>query len=46
MMYVPSFTKNGSAIQKLIGEIHIQTQTCREQGDLISLLFILSKYGK
>jgi hypothetical protein len=27
MIYVPSFIKIGSAIQKLIGRIHIQTQS-------------------
>jgi hypothetical protein len=32
MMYIPSFVKIGSDIQKLIGCIH------RETGDLISLL--------
>jgi hypothetical protein len=35
MIYIPSFIKNGSGIQKLIcGD----TQTHREHGDLISLL--------
>jgi hypothetical protein len=35
MIYVPSFIKTGSAIQKLIGE---HTDTHREHSDLISLL--------
>jgi hypothetical protein len=36
MMYVPSFIKIGSSIQKLIGgDTHADTQ----QGNLISLLF-------
>jgi hypothetical protein len=34
VMYIPSFIKNGSGIQKSIGEIHIH----RQHGDLISLL--------
>jgi hypothetical protein len=33
MMYIPSFTKTGSAIQKLIKGTH------RQHGDRISLLF-------
>jgi hypothetical protein len=34
--YTPSFIKTGSGIQKLIGG---NTQTHRQQGDLICLLF-------
>jgi hypothetical protein len=33
MIYIPSFIKTGSGIQKLIGGIH------RQQCDLISLLY-------
>jgi hypothetical protein len=41
MIYIPSFIKIGSGIQKLIGR---DTQTNRQHGDLISvLLFVLSK---
>jgi hypothetical protein len=36
VIYVPSFIKIGSGIQKLIGGIHRHTH--RQQGDLISLL--------
>jgi hypothetical protein len=36
MIYIPSFIKIGSGIQKLMGGIHIQTH--RQQGDLINLL--------
>jgi hypothetical protein len=36
MIYIPSFIKTGSGIQKLMGRIHIQTH--RQHGDLISLL--------
>jgi hypothetical protein len=36
MMYLPSFGKVGSGIQKLLGGIHKQTP--RQQDDLISLL--------
>jgi hypothetical protein len=36
MIYLPSFIKIGSVIQKLMGGIHIQTY--REHGELISLL--------
>jgi hypothetical protein len=39
MMYIPSFINIGSAIQKLIRGIRIQTH--RQQGDLISLLLFL-----
>jgi hypothetical protein len=35
MIYIPSFIKIGSGIQKLIGRIH------RKHGDLISLLLFL-----
>jgi hypothetical protein len=40
VIYVPSFIKIGSGIQKLIGEIHRQTYTHRQQHDLISLLYL------
>jgi hypothetical protein len=45
MIYIPSFIKIGSSIQKLLGGIHIQTH--REHGDLISLLsfFEIRKVG-
>jgi hypothetical protein len=36
MIYIPSFIKIGSAVQKLMGRIHKQTH--RQEGDLISLL--------
>jgi hypothetical protein len=36
MTYIPSFIKTGSAIGKLIGEIH--THIHRQNGDSISLL--------
>jgi hypothetical protein len=39
MIYMRSFIKIGSGIKKLLGGgIHIQKQTHRQQGDLISLL--------
>jgi hypothetical protein len=38
MSYTPSFTKIGSGIQQLGGGIHIQTQTHKQKGDIISLL--------
>jgi hypothetical protein len=38
VIYIPSFIKIGSGIQKILGGIHIHTQTHRQQGDLISLL--------
>jgi hypothetical protein len=34
VIYVPSFIKIGSGVQKLIGRIH------RQQGDVISLLYL------
>jgi hypothetical protein len=37
MIYVPSFIKTGSGIQKLMGGGYIDTH--RQQGDLISPLF-------
>jgi hypothetical protein len=48
IIYIPSFIKIGSGIQKLLGEIHIQsdrhththTHTHTEEGDLISLLLV------
>jgi hypothetical protein len=43
MMYVPSFIKTGSGIQKLMGRIHIQTH--RQHGDLISLLLFSQNRG-
>jgi hypothetical protein len=46
MIYIPSFIKIGSGIQKLIGGIHrhTDTQTHGEGADCISLLsFIFSK---
>jgi hypothetical protein len=43
MIYIPSFMKIGSGIQKLLGG----TQTHRQQGDLISLLlFFHNKESK
>jgi hypothetical protein len=36
-IYIPSFTKTGSGIQKLIG---VDTETHRQHGDLISLLLL------
>jgi hypothetical protein len=43
IIYIPSFIKIGSGIQKLIlGD----TQTHRQHGDLISLLLSLTIYGK
>jgi hypothetical protein len=39
VIYVPSFIKIGSGVQKLIGGIHRHTQ--REQRDLLSLLYYL-----
>jgi hypothetical protein len=39
------FTKTGSGIQKLIGGIHVQTRTHRQQGDLISLLLFFEIEG-
>jgi hypothetical protein len=36
VIYVPSFIKTGSGVQKLIGG---DTQTPRQQRDLISLLY-------
>jgi hypothetical protein len=39
MIYVPSFIKIGSDIQKLTGGGDIQTHTYRQQRDLLSLLY-------
>jgi hypothetical protein len=39
VIYVPSFIKIGSGVQKLIGGIHRHTH--RQQRDLISLLYFL-----
>jgi hypothetical protein len=41
MIYIPSFIKTDSGIQKLIGVILIQTH--RQNGDLISLLSFFEK---
>jgi hypothetical protein len=38
MIYIPSFIKIGSGIQKLLGEMQIQTH--RQQGNLRSLLLL------
>jgi hypothetical protein len=43
VIYVPSFIKIGSGVQKLIGGIHRHTH--RQQRDLISLLYFF-KIGK
>jgi hypothetical protein len=40
MIYIPSFIKIGSGIQKLIGEIHTDAQ----QGNVLSLPFNLLSY--
>jgi hypothetical protein len=42
VVYIPSFIKIGSGIQKLIGGIHrhTQTHTHGQQRDLVSLLYI------
>jgi hypothetical protein len=37
MIYIPRFIKIGSGVQKLIGEMH--TNTNGQQRDLISLLY-------
>jgi hypothetical protein len=39
VIYVPSFIKTSSGVQKLIGEGGIQRHTHRQQRDLISLLY-------
>jgi hypothetical protein len=43
MIYVPSFIKIGSGVQKLMGDIqtdtHTHTHTHGQQRDLISLLY-------
>jgi hypothetical protein len=41
MIYIPSFINIGTGIQKLFGQIHIQTHrhTYRQKGDLISQFF-------
>jgi hypothetical protein len=46
-IYIPSLIKIGSGIQKLIGGIHIQTQTHTQgqEGDLISLLLFFQNKG-
>jgi hypothetical protein len=43
MIYVPSFMKNGSGIEKLIGW---DSQTHRQHGDLISLFFFQNKESR
>jgi hypothetical protein len=47
MIYIPSFIKIDSAIQKLIGGIHRHTdaQTHRQHGDCVNLLLFF-KEGK
>jgi hypothetical protein len=40
MRYIPAFIKIGSGIQKLIGVIQINTQTQRQQANVISLLLV------
>jgi hypothetical protein len=42
-VYITSYIKIGSSVQKLLREIHIQTDTHRQEGDNISLLFFFSK---
>jgi hypothetical protein len=43
MIYIPSFIKIGSGIQKSLGGGHIyrHTETHRQKGDIISLLLFL-----
>jgi hypothetical protein len=43
MIYIPRFRKIGSGIQKLLGG---DIQAYRQQGDLISLLFIFFEISK
>jgi hypothetical protein len=38
VIYVSSFIKTGSGLQKLIGMIHIQTHKRRREGDFMSIL--------
>jgi hypothetical protein len=45
VIYVPSFIKICSGVQKLLGRIHTDTHTHGQQHDLISLLYIF-KIGK
>jgi hypothetical protein len=45
MIYVPSFIKIGSGVQKLIGG-DTQTHTHRKQRDLISLLSFQNKESR
>jgi hypothetical protein len=40
IIYIPGFIKISSGIQKLIGETHADTQTHREEGELISLFLV------
>jgi hypothetical protein len=42
MIYIPSFIKIGSGIQKLMG--YTYRHTLGQQGDLISLLLVFWKY--
>jgi hypothetical protein len=44
MIYVPSFIKIGSGIQKLTGEIRRHTET--QRGDLSSLIYFFFKIRK
>jgi hypothetical protein len=44
VIYMPSFIKIGSGIQKLTGGVCIQTH--RQQGNLISLLLLFFKIRK
>jgi hypothetical protein len=39
VIYLPSFIKTGSGVQKLIGGIHRHTHTHGQQHDFISLLY-------
>jgi hypothetical protein len=43
LIYIPSFIKISSGIQKLLGGIHMQAH--REQGGLINLFLILSLFS-
>jgi hypothetical protein len=46
-IYIPVFIKIGSGVQKALSGIHKDTQTCRQQSGLISLLyFYVRKLGK
>jgi hypothetical protein len=43
VIYLPSFIKIGSGIQKLIEETHRRTDTHRHQGHFICLYFLILK---